>query len=132
MTTGKELEVQQKQEVARAEEATRAARYFVPVSDIHETEDALVVTMEMPGVAKDGVEVTLERNVLKVTGEIDFSTYGDLEPLYTEYALGHFTRSFSLASTIDQEGISAAVNGGVLRLTLPKSKAATPRRVQVH
>ena len=132
MATGQELEVQQKKEVARAEESTQAARYFVPCADIHETDDALVISMEMPGVARDDVEVMLEKDVLRVSGEVDFSGYESLEPIYTEYAVGHFSRSFSLASTIDQSGISAQVDNGVLLLSLPKVRQAKPRRVAVQ
>ena len=132
MAPGQELEVQQKQEVAQAQESTQAARYFVPFADIHETEEALVISMEMPGVPRDDVEVMLEKDVLKVSGQVDFSGYEGLEPIYTEYSVGHFSRSFSLASTIDQSGISATVESGVLLLKLPKAREAQPRRVAVQ
>ena len=132
MTTGQELEVQQKQEVAQAEESTQATRYFVPPCDIHETDEALVISMEMPGVSKENVEVMLEKDVLKVSGQVDFSGYAGLEPIYTEYAVGHFSRSFSLSSTVDQSGISARVDNGVLLLSLPKAREAKPRRVAIQ
>ena len=132
MATQKEIEVQQKQEVASAEEATRSARYYVPGTDIHESDDALDIAMEVPGVARDGVEVTLEKDVLKVVAQVDSSNYEGLEPIYTEYEVGHFQRSFSLSSTIDQGGISARVESGVLHLHLPKTREAAPRRISVH
>ena len=68
MATVHELEVQQKKEVAGPEETTQTARYFAPAADIHETGDALVISMEMPGVSRDNVEVMLEKDVLKVSG----------------------------------------------------------------
>ena len=132
MATEKEIEVQQKKEVATAEEATRSARYYVPGTDIHESDDALDIVMEVPGVAKDGVEVTLKKDVLKVVAQVDFSNYEGLEPIYTEYEVGHFQRSFSLSSKIDQGGISARVENGVLHLHLPKTREAAPRRISVH
>ena len=132
MATQKEIEVQQKKEVATAEEATRSARYYVPGTDIHESDGALDIAMEVPGVARDGVEVTLEKDVLKVVAQVDFSNYEGLEPIYTEYEVGHFQRSFSLSSKIDQGGISARVENGVLHLHLPKTREATPRRISVH
>lgn len=132
MATRNELEVQQKQEVATADEATSAARYYVPCTDVHETGDALAIAMEMPGVAREGVEVTLEKDVLKVTGQVDFSGYEGLESLYTEYSVGHFARRFSLSSTIDQRGISARVDNGVLHLHLPKTREAVPTRIEVR
>ena len=132
MATQKEIEVQQKKEVASAEEATRSARYYVPGTDIHESDGALDIAMEVPGVARDGVEVTLEKDVLKVVAQVDFSNYEGLEPIYTEYEVGHFQRSFSLSSKIDQGAISARVENGVLHLHLPKTREATPRRISVH
>ena len=132
MATRKEIEVQQKKEVASAEEATRSARYYVPGTDIHESDDALDIAMEVPGVAKDGVEVTLDKDVLKVVAQVDFSNYEGLEPIYTEYEVGHFQRSFSLSSKIDQGAISARVDNGVLHLRLPKTREAAPRRISVH
>ena len=84
MATKQEVEVQKKQEVATAQEATRSARYYVPYTDIHETDEALSIAMEVPGVAKDGVAVTLEKDILKVAGQVDFSNYEGLEAIYTE------------------------------------------------
>ena len=127
MTTRQEIEVQQKEAVAAAQEATR---HYVPATDIHETEDALAISMEVPGVGKEGVEVALENDTLKVSCQVDFSSYEDLEPIYTEYDVGHYSRSFSLSSKIDQGGISARVEDGVL--FLPKTKEAVPRRIAVE
>ena len=132
MAPQKEIEVQQKKEVATSEEATRSARYYVPGTDIHESDDALDIAMEVPGVARDGVEVTLEKDILKVTAQVDFANYEGLEPIYTEYEVGHFQRSFSLSSKIDQGAISARVENGVLHLHLPKTREAASRRISVH
>lgn len=132
MATQNEIEVRQKKEVASAEEATRSARYYVPGTDIHESDGALDIAMEVPGVARDGVEVTLEKDVLKVVAQVDFSNYEGLEPIYTEYEVGHFQRSFSLSSKIDQNAISARVENGVLHLHLPKTREAASRRISVH
>ena len=132
MANRHELEVQQKKEVATADGTTRAARCYVPDTDIHESEDALTIAMEMPGVARDGVEVTLEKDVLEVTGQVDFSACDGLESLYTEYRVGHFARRFSLSNRIDQRGISARVDNGVLHLRLPKTREATPTRIEVR
>ena len=132
MANKQEIEVQKKQEVATAQEATRSARYYVPYTNIHETDEALSIAMEVPGVEKDGVAVTLEKDVLKIVGQVDFSNYEGLEPIYTEYEVGHFQRSFSLSDKIDQSGISARVENGVLHLDLPKTREAAPRRISVQ
>ena len=131
MAEGKEMAVREKKEVAAKEEKTVPGRYFVPPADIYETDEALSVVLEMPGVEKKDIEVSLENDVLGVNGRIDFSKYRDMEPLYAEYNVGHYARSFSLSDRIDQDKISANLEDGVLTLTLPKAKAAQPRRISI-
>jgi HSP20 family molecular chaperone IbpA len=125
------LQVQEKKELTAKGEKTVPARYYMPATDIYETEEALTVVMEMPGVEREAIEVNVENDVLKVEGRIDFSKYEGLEPLYTEYNVGHFSRAFTLSSKIDQQGIDANVADGVLTLTLPKAKQAQPRRIKI-
>jgi HSP20 family protein len=131
MASKQELQVQQKRQVEDKEEATITARVFQPNTDIYETEDALNVVMEMPGVEKSNVEVGIEDGVLKVYGRIDFSKYDRLQPVYTEYNIGHYARSFRLSSKIDQSKIGAQMNDGVLSLVLPKVEEAKPRVISV-
>ena len=129
--TSQELAVQQKKELAPKEEKTVPARYYVPNTDIYETDEALTLVMEVPGVEKKDLSVQLENNVLRVEGRIDFSKYEGLEPVYSEYNVGHYARSFSLSDRIDQDGIRAELNDGVLTLTLRKAKEALPRRIAI-
>jgi HSP20 family molecular chaperone IbpA len=102
-----ELSVQEKKELVSKEEKTVPARYYVQDTDILETDDALTVVMEIPGVEKKNVDVSIENDVLRVEGRIDFSKYGGMEPLYTEYNVGHFARAFTLSNKIDQQQITA-------------------------
>lgn len=132
MAKSKELSVQQKKELASKEEKTVPSRYFVPSTDIYEGEDAMTLVMEMSGVEREDVNVQLENDVLRVEGRIDFAKYEGLEPVYAEYNVGHFTRAFTLSDKIDQDGISAELVDGVLTLTLKKSKAALPRRIEIR
>ena len=127
----KELAVQQKKEVA-GQEQTVPGRFFVPSTDAYETDDGLTLVMEMPGVSRDNLEVSLEDGVLRVEGKLDYSKYLGLEPVYTEYNVGHYARSFSLSQKVDQENIAATLEDGVLTLTLPKSAAARPRRIAIN
>ena len=122
MARSQALEVQEKKELVSKEEKTVPARYYVPTTDIYETEDALTLVMEMPGVDKQVVDVNVENDVLRVEGRIDFSKYEGLEPLYTEYNIGYFARSFTLSNKIDQQRISAQLDDGVLTLTLKKQR----------
>src|SRR5262245_19454276 len=129
--TSEELQVQQKRELEQKQEATVPARMFVPNADIFETEQALMVLLEMPGVEKGNVGINVEEDVLDVEGKIDFSKYQGLTPIYTEYPVGHYRRSFSLSSRIDQHRISAEMSDGVLTITLPKAEQAKPRRINI-
>jgi len=131
MATRQELQVQQKRELDKKEEGTVPARVFLPTADIYETDDALNVVLEMPGVEKNSVDIRVEDGVLKVDGRLDFSKYQGLQPLYTEYNVGHYSRSFRLPSRIDQTKIAAELKDGVLSLLLPKVEEAKPRTIQV-
>jgi HSP20 family molecular chaperone IbpA len=131
MSGNQEVAVREKKELVGKEEQTVPGRYYVPVADIYETEDALRVVMEIPGVERKDVNVALENDVLRVDARIDFSKYEGMEPVYTEYNVGNWTRSFTLSNKIDQEHISAQLEHGVLTLTLPKAKEAQPRRIAI-
>ena len=126
-----ELQAQHKREVEKKQEGTMPVRDFVPVTDIFETEQALTVVLEMPGVSKESVEVGVENDVLMITGRIDSSKYEGLQPLYTEYNIGNYSRSFQISSKIEQEGIKAELKDGVMTLVLPKAEKAMPRRISV-
>jgi HSP20 family protein len=131
MASKQELQVQQKREVEKKEEQTVPARTFVPTTDIYETADNLMVVMEMPGVKRENIDVAVEDGVLKVYGRLDFSNYSGLQPVYTEYNVGHYARNFQLSSKIDQSKITAKMQDGVLYLTLPKTEEGKPRTISI-
>jgi HSP20 family protein len=132
MAPSQELAVREKRELVGKDEKTVPGRFYVPYADIYETDEALTVLMEMPGVAREGVSVALEDDVLRVEGRIDFSKYEGMEPVYTEFNVGHYTRSFALSGKIDRERIGAQLEDGVLVLTLPKAREAQPRRIAIQ
>jgi HSP20 family protein len=127
----KELQVQQKRELEKKEETTIPARIFLPTTDIYEAPESLTVLVEMPGVEKKNVEINVEDGVLNVQGRLDLTKYQGLTPLYTEYNVGHYSRSFRLSSKIDQNKIGAQMKDSVLSLTLPKIEEAKPRTIRV-
>jgi len=131
MAQSQALEVQEKKELVSKDEKTVPARHYVPTTDIFETDDGLTVVMELPGVEKHAIDVNVENDVLRIDARIDFTKYEGLDPLYTEYNVGHFARSFSLSNKIDQQQISAQLDDGVLTLTLRKAKEAQPRRIAI-
>jgi HSP20 family protein len=131
MADRQQLQAQKKREQENREVATIPGRVFVPAADIYETQDALTVILEMPGVEKSNLNVRVEDGVLQVEGRLDLTKYQGLQPLYTEYNVGHYARSFQLSSKIDQAKIGAALNDGVLSLTLPKVEEAKPRVINI-
>jgi HSP20 family protein len=127
-----ELQVQGKREVDKNQESTIPARLFMPAADIFEEENALTVVLEMPGVDKNHVDISVEAGVLNIEARLDFSKYEGIQPVYTEYNIGHYHRGFSLPNKIDQGRIGAEMKDGVLTITLPKAEEAKPRKVSVN
>ena len=126
-----ELAVRDKREAATREERTVPGRFYVPPADVWETEDALAVAMEVPGVAREAVQIELKDDVLRVEARVDAAKYEGLEPVYAEYGVGHWARAFALPERVDRERIEARLEDGVLTLTLPKAAEARPRRIPV-
>jgi len=114
-----------------AREDTSAERNYVsPPVNIFETKDSFILEAEMPGVTKDGLEVTLEGNALTLVGRrSDESPRG--EPTYRESRPAHFRRVFELDPALDTTRINARMEQGVLTLTLPKAEKVKPRKITV-
>lgn len=132
MAGQQELQVQQKREVDKGQEATTPMRAFMPNADIFETEDALTLVLEMPGVDRDNIDISVENGVLTVEGKINLGKYEGLQPVYGEYNVGPYRRSFRISSRIDQDKINAEMRDGVITLVLPKAEEAKPRRIEVR
>jgi len=116
---------------ARMEGERRYDRGFVtPAANIMATENEYLVEVDMPGVDKDGLEVTVEGNELTIIGRRKLETPpGDL--LYRETPLADFRRVFEVGPDVDTSKISAEMHQGVLRLHLPKSEKAKPKQIEV-
>ena len=132
MASTHELQVQKKRELENKEESTIPARLFLPVADIYEAEHDLTIILEMPGVEKSNVDIRVEDGILSVEGRLDLTKYQGLQPLYTEYNIGNYARSFRLSSKIDQNKIAAEMKDGVLSLKLPKVEEVKPRSIQIQ
>jgi HSP20 family protein len=132
MASQQELQVQQKREVEKRQESTVRSRSFLPVTDIFETDQALTVVLEMPGVVRENVDVNVENDILTIEGRIDYSKYVGLSPVYTEYNVGHYVRSFQISSKIEQGEIGAELADGVMTLVLPKAEKAKPRKIEMN
>jgi len=104
---------------------------YVPPSDIYETKDSIVVLAEMPGVAPDGVDITLERRILTIRGRSAANEHAGYQRVYNEYADGDYERVFTLSENIDRDRIEATLKDGVLHLVLPKAETAKARRIEL-
>lgn len=129
--TEKEMQVVQKQEAVLNGEPTKPEKRYVPAVDIFETADAVTMLAEMPGVAKEGVEIDIEDGTLTLKGTMAPQTAAGETVLLKEFESGSYLRRFSLAETIDQEKIEARMADGVLTLVLPKVAPAKPRKIEV-
>jgi HSP20 family protein len=104
---------------------------FLPPADIYETRDSIVVLAEMPGVAPDGVDITLERRVLTIRGRSAVDDHAGYQRVYNEYTNGDYERVFTLSENIDRDRIQATLKDGVLHLVLPKAEAAKARKIEL-
>ena len=120
-----------KQEGDVAEEQTRPGRTYLPNVEIRETEDALWLWADMPGVDQGSVDIRLENGALSIEGQVHTDEYADLTPAYGEYNVGNFRRSFRMSTAIDSQRIEAKMKNGVLELRLPKSEEARPQRIPI-
>jgi HSP20 family protein len=105
---------------------------WVPAMDVLETEDKVVLRAELPGMTQEDVHLTVENNVLTLSGEKNFSheeSEGHYRRIESRY--GSFYRSFTLPSTVDQEKIDANFRNGVLEIVLPKAEKAKPKKIEV-
>jgi HSP20 family molecular chaperone IbpA len=128
--TDQALSPREKQEL-KTNEHTRAGRTYVPDVDIYETPEGLWLWADMPGVDEGSLEVQVDDGVLSIEGRVALQEYDNLNPVYTEYNVGNYSRRFSLSNEIDTEHIKARMTQGVLTLELPKAERAKPRRIAV-
>ena len=127
-----ELTSRDERNVARPNgERGQTALTFTPAVDIFEKGETTVILADMPGVASDGVDVTLERQVLTLRGTVSPHTPEGYRRLSSEYREGDYLRVFTLSDEIDQAKINAEFKNGVLRLELPRAANAKPKKISV-
>lgn len=128
--TEQELKIQEKKVAQSGDENTKNECCFAPHVDIYETEREVAVIADMPGVTVDGIELSLEDNILTLQGHRVLQQQSG-RILLEEYESGHYLRRFTVAETIDQEQIEASLADGVLTVRLPKAIPAQPRKIEV-
>lgn len=127
----KELAHREKEPIERSSgEPTRSGIFYSPSVDIFQTDDAITLMADLPGVSKDDLDIDLKDSVLTITGSV-----GDTEDrprtVYREYGIGGYMRRFTLSDKIDQARISADLKDGVLTVVLPKAESLKPRKVKI-
>lgn len=129
----KEIQVREKQEVASPAEQTRPGLVFTPDVDIFESDTAITLLADLPGIEPERITIDLRDGVLTLTADTEPPMSRENEtPLLVEYQTGQYRRQFTLSEVIDQAQIDAKYTDGVLRLTLPKVAKATPRKISVQ
>ena len=113
-----------------AQNGANRVNYLTPLANILESKDGYVLEAEMPGVNKDGLEITVENGELTIVGRRAAVEARGRE-LYRESRATDFRRSFELDPSIDTTKISAKIDQGVLTLSLPKAEAVKPRKITV-
>lgn len=114
------------------DDGTFLSRAWTPAVDITEQDDEFVVKVELPGVAKDDVKITMQENILTIRGEkkqeneTEGSNYHRVERAY-----GSFQRSFTLPSGVRTDKIEASHKDGILNIRLPKAEEARPKQIEV-
>lgn len=127
-----ELASQDPRDVAGTNGETEPAMpTFTPAVDIFEKGETTVIMADMPGVASDGVDVTLEKQVLTLRGAVKPHAPEGYRRLSSEYREGGYLRVFTLSDEIDQAKINAEFKNGVLRLELPHAAEAKPKKISV-
>ncbi len=106
---------------------------FVPAVDVYEDEKNIVLKLEVPGVKLEDLDIQLEKQRLTVKGERRFATEEKAENFHRiERRFGSFVRSFTLPQTVDNDGVSAGYDAGVLTITLAKKAEAQPKQVKIE
>jgi HSP20 family molecular chaperone IbpA len=123
----------QKQEIVPPDdtERTRECPCYIPRSDIYETENGIFVVADMPGVDESTLDITLEKDILTISGYVDPYQPEEYSLVFAEYEIGDYQRSFRVSDEIDRDGIEATLKDGVLRLFLPKVEEAKTRKIAV-
>jgi HSP20 family molecular chaperone IbpA len=129
MAENKELEKKKTSDVREQEE--RHERYVRPRTSVREFENSVLISMDMPGVKKEDLEITFDRGELTVTGQRERWELENAEACFCERFDGSYRRMFALDDTLDASKIEANLDKGVLRLTIPKTEAVKPRQISI-
>lgn len=114
----------------KVREETRAVeRYIRPVVDIIETEEGLTLVADIPGAAKESLDVNVEKGILTISAPATRTMPG--RPVFKEFETAPYYRQFSIPEVLDHEKAAADYANGLLTLKIPKVAAAKPRKIEI-
>ena len=126
MTAQETLAKKEHADVVRRKEQ---ADYYQPAVDIRETPEEVILQFDMPGVAKDNVDLTVDKGMLTVTGKADQEESGTA--VYRETRIGDYRREFNLTKDVDADAITAEMESGVLTVKIHKPEKAKPKKITI-
>ena len=103
-----------------------------PVVDIFENDHGITMSADLPGVSNDRLNVQVDKDTLRITGDANIGAAQGMEPLWAEIRSTRYERAFSLSAELDAENITAAIKNGVLTVNIPKRAEVRPRKIQVR
>ena len=113
------------------EESAKDVRRIIPPVDIYETSDDVVLLADVPGLAKEKLQLDIDKDQLTISGTFEEEDTGG-EKLIDECIYGEYYRTFTLGDTIDREKIKVKLGDGLLTLTLPKHEKVKPKKIQIE
>ena len=119
------------QQLSKREETREPESYVTPVTDIYEEDNGLYMVVDLPGVEKDGLKLSVEKDILTIEGHVSQPISNETLATMREFELSNYYRQFQLNESVDQEGINAELKNGVLNVFLPRAKAIQPRNIEV-
>jgi len=126
---GQEMEKRQETTPSQREETRTVGRILTPAVDIYESEDTITLVADMPGVTKEGLDISMEKGVLTLNGAVSMESRG--KPLLREFSSANYHRQFKISEHIDADKTKANLTKGVLKLDIPKAESAKPRKIAI-
>ncbi len=117
---------------SKAVKQTETERPMRPAVDIFEDETGITLQADMPGVAKDRLDVKIDNETLSIQGQADITMPEGMEAVYADVRATRYERSFSLSSELDADKVDASLKDGVLILRIPKREKFQPRKIEVR
>jgi HSP20 family protein len=125
-------QVQKQQDKQQPQQQQQQQPFVVPPVDVFEDESGITLLADMPGVARDGLNVRVDGDTLLIEATAATAGPAAMELVYGEAQVPSYRRQFTLSRELDTARIDAQLKDGVLRLAIPKTEAAKPKRIEVR